>query len=71
MQNTEMLRGPDLGTLLRLRENSIRKILGKGTLSRNLTLPVTDAAQRDCESAESEPKEPLTATESSESIVLS
>lgn len=59
MQNKEMQRAPDLGTLLRLRENSIRKIMGKGTLARNSTLPVTDAAQRQRESADSEPKKAI------------
>ena len=57
MQNEEKLKAPDLRTLIRLREDSIRKILGKRGLSRRSTLPVTDAPQPEQKSAGSERKQ--------------
>ena len=64
MQNTGMLKGPDLRTLLRLRQNSIREILGKKGLSRNLKRPATDAPLPEQKSAGSERKECSGAVES-------
>ena len=64
MKETEMLQAPDLRTLIRLREDSIREILQKTGQSRNLTLPVTNAPQPERNAAGSERKERFGAVES-------
>ena len=64
MQDSETLKAPDLRTLLRLRQDSIRKILGKRGLSRSLTLPVTNAPQPEQKSAGSKQKKRSSAVES-------
>ena len=64
MQNEERLKAPDLRTLLRLRQDSIRKILGKRGLSWRSTLPVTDAPQPEQNSVGSERKERSSTVES-------
>ena len=64
MQNEEKLKAPDLRTLIRLREDSIRRILGKRGLSRRSTLPVTDALQPEQKSAGSKQKKRSSAVES-------
>ena len=64
MQNSEMLKTLDLKTLFKLREDSIREILGKEGLSRNLTRPATDAPLPEQKSVGSKRKEHSGAVES-------
>ena len=64
MRNSEMSNPLDLRTLFKLREDSIREILGKEGLSRNLTLPVTDLTQPEQKSAGSKQKKRSSAVKS-------
>ena len=64
MKEAETLKAPDLRTLIRLREDSIREILEKTGQSRNLKRPVTNATQPEQKSSGSERKERSGAVES-------
>ena len=64
MKETETLKAPDLRTLIRLREDSIREILEKTGQSRNLKRPATDAPLPEQKSVGSERKECSGAVES-------